>query len=156
MQMVEDPLKWYRGPWQCPEEFPVSEIMEKESCTACSADLSPGPHTKVCREGTHHGVGKSHGICSSTHPGLRFLFSCCFPSFLFLAPCSVLPVTQAASRFPACILPAGPELPQAVSPVEFCPLSFPGSAISVTWCRGPLDTISSWGKRVKWSQAFFK
>ena len=94
-------------------------------------------------------MGGSHWIyLHLPPPGLRFLPYYFFPNFLSLTSCSVLPVTQVASLFPAYALPAGPELLQAIGPVDFCPLSFPGAAMSMTcpWgqpYRGPAGAGAS-------------
>lgn len=159
-------VKVIQDPWQRPEEFPVSEITEKWPWAVCSADSSPGPCTKLCKRGTPPG-GQGHGICSFTHPGLRFLPSSCFPGLLFLTLCSVLPVILVASRCPACILLAGPKLPPGckatgvLSPQlswgrHVCDLPLRAAPNRPSWCYGPLDTLSSWEKGVKWIAGVFQ
>lgn len=106
----------------------------------------PRSTNKAMQKGTRHGCA---GVPDSVSQPTQASGSCppvFSPSFLFLASCSVLPVTQVASPLPAYILPAGPERPQAVGWMEFCPLSFPGAAMLVTcpWRQPWLGPLVLW------------
>lgn len=141
--------------------------MEKWPWAVRIAHLSPGACSKLCKKRHLYGwAGVTESVFtrfSPIFPGpclcLTFLPASFSPSFLSLASCPALLVSQVASLFPTHSLPDGPELPQAVGPVDFCPLSFPGATVSVIgpWGqpqRGPAAAVGPWTHshlKEKWS-----
>lgn len=166
MQMVKDESKWYRTLGNALRNSPYLKL-QRNGHEQCVLLIQAQDRVPSYAKKGHLLGGQGHGICSFTHPGLRFLPSSCFPGLLFLTLCSVLPVILVASRCPACILLAGPKLPPGckatgvLSPQlswgrHVCDLPLRAAPNRPSWCYGPLDTSLLERKGSSGLQVFFK